>query len=1018
VPTFDKDKYQKEILVPAVDAFIKSGALPDAFERYALPLEASDPGEIQQALKSVNAFWSKTKNNEKFGSLLRVLLAENKETERELLDQTARDALREIVKGERKKKQEARFAELDIVIRLGASKGYLRPEEKQSLLAKFTALGLTEPEILSRIKVPVEERMVKPPEEGLDLATRRTIGSNLAVLKKPDLYAFLELTPTASKEELASRHEELSLEWRKKKDDHNKIAANALLSAIQNKLLKEGLGKYEQALVWDAIDHQLRAKVEFAAFDRRISREAFEILIGHGTKCGISKSQTIEAILWLAYEKGVVVENSELSDTVVCAGCYSSVARTNNKCTSCGAALWTACPKCKTKNPASDAACGNCGFVTADRHRVDLLIRKVDFALAEKDLEVSLKHAREAERIWGRADDVENILRKVEALIKQAELLRKNYDGDFSHRKVFSARNTLAQLASISLNHKGWDGKTPEQLQRELDAQIQKAEQLLERGRAYERDRNTNEAVRVYQEILSIAADHAEAENGLKRCPPEPAKDVQTKVYDGKIVVEWKASVAVGNLEYLLVRCEGRIPVSPSDGTLVASVSNTSFCDEGVPPASFVFYGVFTDRGGVHSSAAVSEGLLALKEVDNCSLEVGDASVRGHWDFSVPAGKVRVVCGSEESLRQGKGRPLQLSNPHGFEDSGLDNGKTYTYRIFVEYHYPNGKTEFTGGRYVSATPTALPSPVDRLSISASGGQLHFQWTPPPFGIVSIYRLLKEPEWKCGTQVSPASLSQLGSPLRNTRDGRAIDLAPSTGRVYYTPFSIAGDAAVVGQAKSFITAEEISDLEAEDFESYLLLRWKWARSFKSVVVAWRHDDYPEGAQDPRATTQKVTRGEYDANGGFRIPQPEARPYKFVVYTVAELDGQTVYSSGLNRDCRSELRSRPAIKIKYELKTKGWRQKKIVVSLISEEALSFLPELCLVAKRGQTQPLTSQEGTIIARIKHTQTQPLANFEYEFDLPLMKRPFFLRLFFAAPDAYHSFRLLDPSPSQSKVS
>ena len=189
--------------------------------------------------------------------------------------------------------------------------------------------------------------------------------------------------------------------------------------------------------------------------------------------------------------------------------------------------------------------------------------------------------------------------------------------------------------------------------------------------------------------------------------------------------------------------------------------------------------------------------------------------------------------------------------------------------------------------------------------------------------------------------------------------------------------------VVGRAKGFITAEEISDLQVEDFGSYLLLRWKWSRGFHSVLVAWRHDDYPDGAQDAKAATQKVTRGEYDENGGFRIPHPEAGHYKFVVYTIGEHEGQPVYSSGLNKDCRAEARSRPAVKIKYSLKSKGWLRKKIVISLACEEPLSAPPELCVVAKKGQTQPLNIQEGTVVARIKRSAA-PEEPCAYEFEGP----------------------------------
>lgn len=1019
--SFDQSKYQKEVLVPAVEEFIKSGgsSMPDVFERYALPLEASDPAEIEQALKSVVAFWNKTKENSKFGNLLKVLLAEHREMSRELLDQKARAALCEIVKEERKKKQEVRFHELDSVIKLGSSKGYLLPEEKDSLLSQFTALGLTQAEILSRIKVPIEKRVVKPPDQGLDPDTRKKLRSNLAVLKKPNLFAFLDLTAKSSLQDLENRYRELSSEWSRKKNDHNKIAANVLLSTVKDKLLKLGLQSYEQALVWDAIDYQLRAQVGFAATDRRISREEFEALVSCGIKYGISREQAIQAILWLAHEKDAVVEQSqsEQKASISCSVCYTSVPQSNNTCMSCGAELWSICPRCKTKHAVNNAACGKCGLIKADLHRVTLLIRKVQFALDEKNLEEALQLARQAEHIWGRADTVDQVLTKVEGLIKQADAYRKNYDEAIKQRKLHAAGNALALLANVSLQHRGWDGKTPEQLQRELDAQFQKIEKLLQAAHEYERQKKTNEAVRFYEQILSIAIDVNEALQGLKRCPPEPAENVKAKVLDGKILIEWNKSVAVGNLEYVIVRCEDRAPSSASDGTVIGRVSSESFCDESASPGSFVYYGVFTERGGVYSHAAISVGVLAVKEVENFTLEICNKLVRGRWDFADPRGKVCVVCGTNESLRQGKGRSLQLINLHSFEDADLINGETYTYRVFVEYRHPDGKTQETAGRYATATPTAPPPPLERFEITPVDGELQFDWTPLSFGTVSIYKLPHEPEWKCGTQIPVASMMRLGTPLRHTSANRAVDSSVSTSRIYYTPFSIAGGAVVVGQARTFITAQEISDLQVEDFDSYLLLRWKWPPNVQSVWICWRHDDYPEGAQDPKSARQKLTKGEYDLNGAFRLQNPAVRPHKFVVYTVAEIDGETIFGNGLNRDCRAEVRMQQLFNIRYSLKTKGWFRKTIVVSLSCDETALSLPELLVVAKRGRTQPLRSEEGIVLARISNAQPQPQVPFEQEFELPALKRPFFLRLFFASPEAYRGFKLLDPPPSNLKV-
>lgn len=1018
--TFVPDNYQKEVLSPAVEEFKKSSGavLPDVFERYALPLDVSDPKVIQQATGTVFDFWNKNIDHTKLANLVRVLRKEHKESVQQLNDAAAREALREIIRGERKKKQEKGFGDLDKTVKMLSAKGYLSPEEKNILINKFKPTGLTEQEILSRVNVPIQERVVNPPEQGLEFETRKRIRSNLATLNKTNLYEFLEVRRGISAAELEKRLHELDAEWAKRKNDNKKISAKALLGIVQSTLLKEGgLEKYEKSLVWDVIDDELRTQVEFAATDRRISRPEFEALVDQGIKVGLSKEQATEAILWLAYEKGAVVELSERKDTIICAKCYANVPKENNKCTSCGEDLWTICPKCTTKLALSSTACGNCGHVTADRYRVNLLVRKCHFALEDKRLEEALRIAREAERIWGRADDVSVILNKVELLVKEAEAHRKDYDKALTQKRLFAARDSLRMLVGLSPHYKFWDGKTPEELQRELELQFQKVEKLLEKGRQCEGEKNVDEAVRIYQEILNTAVDFEEVQKRLKKYPPEPASGVAATVYEGGVVIKWGESPSTGNLEYAVVRCENRPPVAVSDGELIAKTPSNTFCDEKARPGSFVYYGVFAERGGAHSPCVVSEGVLAIKEVEDFYLEVGDAVVRGSWKFDIAEGKVRVLCGNESSLREGAGREIPFTSPHTFTDAALNNGEKYTYRVFVEYRDPNGKTITTTGKLASATPTLLPTAIERFDIRSENGELNFRWAPPPFGRVSIYRLSQRPEWECGALIPAAKLAKVGTPLRSVGEESAVDSTATNGQVYYTPFTVAGDIVVVGQTKEFIPAEEISGLRVEDFGSYLLLRWKWSGGFQSVTVAWRHDHYPVDVRDQQAARQTLTKYEYDANGGFRVPNPKKQPYKFTVFTVTERDGRLIYSGGLNKDCSAEIRTRPTVKIDYSVKAKGWWRKSFAVSLTCEEPVESVPELLLVAKHGETQPLDRGDGQVIAHIKDAAISPPLPFGYEFQIPRLKRPFFVRLFFAAPDAYDTYKLSDPPPKQLKV-
>jgi len=1018
--TFNPDKYQKEVLVPAFDEYktTRGAVLPDIFERYSLPLDTSDPSVVQQATKAVFAFWNQNIEHPKFGKLLRVLRDEHEKNVQQLVDNAARDALREIARSERKKRQEKRFDSLDKAVKVLSAKGYLSPQEKDTLVNKFKAVGLTEQEILSRVNVPIQEKVMKPPEQGLDPATRDKIRSNLDVLHKTNLYDFLEVRRGISRTELQSKHKDLCAEWAKRKNDNRKMSANALLGIVKNTLLAEGgLEKYEKALVWDVIDNELGAQVEWASVDKRISREGFEALVDHGIKVGLSKEQASEAILWLAYEKGAVVELSDRKDTVICAKCYANVAKQNNKCTSCGEDLWTVCPKCTTRLALSSTACGNCGLVTADRYRVNLLIRKSHFALEEKKLEEALRMAREAERIWGRADEVAAMLNRIELLIKQADAYRKDYDEAFQQKRLLAARDSLRMLFGLSRHYKGWDGRTPDELQRELELQFQKVETLFVEGRRYEDQKKLDEAIRIYQDILNIAVDFEDAQKRLKKYPPEPVSGVTATPYEGGVVIKWNESPSVGNLEYALIRCENRPPAVPSDGELVSRTTANTFCDEKVRPASFVWYGVCTERGGAYSSLVVSEGVLAIKEIEDFALEVGDACVHGSWKFDVAEGKVRALCGNESSLREGTGREVPLTSPHTFTDDGLKNGETYTYRVFVEYKNPSGEILSTHGKFAGATPMVPPPAIERFDIVSENGELSFRWAPPSLGRVSIYRLAQKPEWECGALISQAKLAKIGTPIQSKSDGSAIDSPPANGQVYYTPFTVAGEVVVVGQTKQFIAAEEVSGLRVEDFGSYLLLRWKWSGSFRAATVAWRHDHYPLDANDRQANKQTVTKYEYDATGGFRVPAPTNEPYKFTVFTVTERDGTLIHSAGLNKGCSVEIRTRPTVKINYSVKAKGWLRKSFVVSLTGEDPVADLPELLVIAKPGETQPLELDDGRLVARIQNAALNPPLPFEYEFKVPGLKRPFFLRLFFAVPDAYDTYKLSDPPPKQLKV-
>ncbi|MDX6527824.1 MAG: hypothetical protein QOH41_114 [Blastocatellia bacterium] len=1020
---FDEADYIKRVLSPAVDAFKSESRLPDCFERYDLPITVSDPKEIETAITTVHAYWNKSKQNPRFGKVLSVLLApkEQQDARRNLLDSEARKAVRELVEAERKKSREKRFAALDRSIRMVASKGYIDPGELSVLLAQHRCESLTEQEIRSRVRVPIRESSVRlPTNEGLPKGTREQIRSGLNVLQKRDLYEFLGVDRGCSKDRLTESLRKRELEWRQKKSDFTLTNANLLLGLIKTHMVDGDAAKYDAALAYEAVE-VLRPEVRLAAGDKLITKAEFKQLLGVALSHGLAQETAAEYILTLAREYGAAVEWSTDEETVRCAKCLALVPLKTNaqSCTTCGAELWTTCPRCSSRAAASDPACAKCGFKTGDLPRVRLLVRQAQLELGEGRIEESHETAREAERLWERSGDVAKLLDRIEVAVEQVRGLRREIDETVAARRFFAARTKLASLATVAPNYLGLDGKDLPQLKGEVEEKLKLCKGLLTKARECEQKGRLNEAVFAYQDALQIVADAEEAQRGLQRCPPEPAANVLAQSHEGKVQVEWQPSPAVGGSEYIIVRREGRAALSLADGDVVARVATTSCLDQRARPASHVFYTVFTERTGVLSKGVSSAGMLVMQEVSNLSVEASGGLVNCSWEFDVPEGRVRVFRQeSRPPSRAGDGLEIAPTGPHNLLDRGVSNGHLYYYRVVVEYRDAKGQPVFTSGIVRSVRPEQPPPAIDEFQITLEEGVVHVSWVPPKHGAVSFYRTFQKPEWRIGEQIPAAKLAALGVPLRIELNNLAVDFAPSTQPAFYVPVTIAGDVAVIGNARRYLTTQDVSHLKAVDFGRYLQLQWRWPEDSRLAVVAWRHDAYPHDPLDARATTHRISRGEYDGEGGFRINDPAKAPYYVVVFAVTQVDGEDIYSSGISPGAHDLLRTSLPLSISYSISRGNWlHRNRITITFNAEREAKHLPEIVVIAKRGDIQPLPNNNGILLATISDLSLHSGTPVSHEFTLDAVRRPCYLRAFFRDGPQAHTFRLIDPPPQQLRI-
>lgn len=1016
---FDADNYMKRTFSPAAEAFAAEGALPDVFARFDLPLDCSDVGDIELAVKTVTAFWVKQKNNIRFKRLVERLLEvagpQGATDLRTLKDPTARAEQRKVVEQERRQQQEIRFEKLKISISGFAAKGYITPTEKTDLIARYLKEGFTEKEIVSLIHVPEREGRKKLSiDPGIEPVVGNQIRTNLATLKKRDLYEFLGVDKNASSKEIQRRYSELTSEWDRRLNTFEKSAAQALLGIVQTHFFR-GMEKYENLRVAAILD-RLRPEIRMMAADKHIAREEFEHLLTLATKSGLEKTVATEYILALAEECGASLEWAAGEETIACASCSTLCPKSAEKCKTCGSDLRTDCPKCKTRVVTSQRACTNCGFIVANLPKVKLLVRQAQLALEDLSTSDALNYARQAEVLWGRSDEVAAIFQKIETTRKALEEIRGRLDTALVDRRLYAARQILAELMQRAPLHTWPDNKTTKQISDEVQSQLNRAEAALQQAVEHERNRRYDDAVFAFLKTLTIASDADDARNGLKRLPPRPATNVRASLSKNHVLVQWSPSPAVGDLKYIVVRRESRPPSTPSDGQTVTRTTATS-CEDPAPRAgSTVFYAVFVERGGAVSDASASTGLLIALEVADFRLEAGDGIVRGSWNLDLPEARVRVFCREGQPPEKNLGREIDISG-HSFKDTNLKNGRIYYYRIQVEYRDIKGYAVLSPGIVDSVKPEQPPKPVDHILITHDEGLINLTWTPPPHGTVNIYRNVNQPNWESGTQIPLANLSQLGTRIQTRSESQAIDSNPPDGPIYYTPLTVSGDIAIVGTPRRFVALPDVSNLKAEDFGRYLQLRWDWPKDCKSALVAWRADSFPEDSADPRATKHKISLGQYEREGSFRVENPAEDTYKFVVFAALEMGVETVYSAGVRKGARAELRKVSPVAVSYTVSRGIFRRKRFTLVLSVERDVARLPEMVVVAKPGGLQPLRSNDGAVVSTFSSTELRAGEKRSFEFEVNGLQRPTYFRAFFREPSSYQRFRLIDPPTSQLLV-
>lgn len=371
-----------------------------------------------------------------------------------------------------------------------------------------------------------------------------------------------------------------------------------------------------------------------------------------------------------------------------------------NACKNCQKPLFKKCDRCGKSIPIFQDSCPHCGYIFASAALFSKFYQQAEAAFRKSDFDVARQYLFQAQSAAPgektRIDQLAKQIDKEEAILKEPiNRLRQL----IAERKFQTAR---AELGAII---KKYPSLNVSEFNQTITTELSRADKLFASAGSSSPSKKADTCIT----ILMQCADYPPALSFLRATAPLPCSSITvTPVSEtGIINLSWSHSTEQG-ISYRLVRKKGKVAASSeNDGDILADrITATSFTDKHIKSGQVYTYSVFTTRLDVYSAPVSKSGML-YSDVKNCRVSQHGAGVRITWDAPDNSRGATVI-------RIGEGKTVILTETaHGsYEDSGIQYGKTYTYKVRANY---DGANKSTGVESDSITP--LPT-IDSFSIRA------------------------------------------------------------------------------------------------------------------------------------------------------------------------------------------------------------------------------------------------------------------------------------------------------------
>lgn len=384
-----------------------------------------------------------------------------------------------------------------------------------------------------------------------------------------------------------------------------------------------------------------------------------------------------------------------------------------------------------------------------------------------------------------------------------------------------------------------------------IDRRIEEAARLCDQAR---QAASSKDAWAFLDRAALLVPDHPDLADIGANFPPPPPTSVRATTDGIGILVSWDAAASgLNGVRYAVSR--GGQPQS-IDHLVEDDILDTTVRDQTIPVNVPLWYAVTASRNGVSAVTAVVDGPVCVRpEVAGLTAVVEDGRVLLRWKRRPEARDV--------VIRRGAGRPTTpddttiIVEGNAYDDIEVENGVTYHYLVASRYRRPNGPEVATAGVGITATPGAVPQPVDLQvePVPGNARQIMVHVSRPAEGTVEIIGCVTRPSHRQGITLDRTLLDDLGPVLASIPSGGMVVMNAPARPLILLAVTVVGDRATIGKIIPYAPIPEITSIRQERRGDYLFLSWVWPTDLPAVELRWSQTDGKSGEQIiPRARFQ--------------------------------------------------------------------------------------------------------------------------------------------------------------------